>query len=176
MITVYALPGQLSPALGPILGAVCDQFLDWRWTFWIVSITSVALQALCFLTVRETYQPVLDRRWEKQQKGGQAQWWPSKEELADTRRKLAINTQRPFKMLATHHIVQLIALSNGLTYGIQMLVMGRGFFVHILRRFGFMQMQTLFVMLLRVLVMFMAVFAVFVVVEPVVPVVRLPLV
>lgn len=122
MITVYALPGQLSPALGPILGAVCDQFLDWRWTFWIVSITSVALQALCFLTVRETYQPVLDRRWEKQHKGGQAQWWPSKEELADTRRKLAINTQRPFKMLATHQIVQLIALSNGLTYGIQMLV------------------------------------------------------
>lgn len=126
MITVYALPGQLSPALGPILGAICDQFLDWRWTFWIVSIVSVALQVLCFATVRETYQPVLDRRWERQLSNDEKsaiKWWqPSKGELADTKRKLAISTQRPFKMLATHPIVQLIALSNGLTYGIQMLV------------------------------------------------------
>lgn len=37
MITVYALPGQLSIALGPILGAVCESYLSWRWTFWIVS-------------------------------------------------------------------------------------------------------------------------------------------
>lgn len=128
MITIYALPTQISPAIGPILGTLCEVYLGWRWTFWIVSIISTVLQCVCFLTVRETYKPVLERRANRRSqrqlrgKGDSLTMAEFKEELEVVKARLGTDLARPFRMLATHPVVQLIALYNAVTYGIQSLL------------------------------------------------------
>lgn len=130
MITIYALPTQISPAIGPILGTLCEVYLGWRWTFWIVSIASVVLQGICFLTVRETYKPVLERRAHRriqnQHEDHKKRRWPFMDALRDDFQaasdRIGTDLARPFKMLATHPVVMVIALYNGVTYGIQNLV------------------------------------------------------
>lgn len=130
MITIYALPTQISPAIGPILGTLCEAYLGWRWTFWIVSIASVVLQGICFLTVRETYKPVLERRAHRriqhqhdEHKKGRWQFMEAlKDDFQAASDRIGTDLARPFKMLATHPVVMVIALYNGVTYGIQNLV------------------------------------------------------
>lgn len=124
MISVYALPGQLAPALGPILGAICQDYLYWRWTFWIVTIVSVALQVLAFATVSETYKPVIERRLAKAQTPEKV--LPLGQRILATTRevleRLRQNMARAVVMLGTHPIVQLMAVYNGITYGLQLLL------------------------------------------------------
>lgn len=130
MITIYALPTQISPAIGPILGTLCEIYLGWRWTFWIVSLASVVLQCVCFFTVRETYKPVLERRANRmnqaQQDFPKRERWQFMAAIRDdfqaASERLGTDLARPFKMLATHPVVVVIALYNGVTYGIQNLV------------------------------------------------------
>lgn len=46
--------------MGPILGAfVATSHLGWRWTVWITMIASVALLALTYFVLPETYKPVI---------------------------------------------------------------------------------------------------------------------
>lgn len=75
---------------------------------------------MCFLLVKETYKPALERRRERQMRassGGNV-----REVLRDVQQRLRTNMLRPFEMLATHPIVQLLALFNGVAYGLQILV------------------------------------------------------
>lgn len=130
MITIYALPTQISPAIGPILGTLCEVYLGWRWTFWMVSIVSVVLQCVCFLTVRETYRPVLERRADRKKQPQHGDSSPKRWQFMDAVRddlqavsgRIWTDLARPFKMLATHPVVMVIALYNGVTYGLQNLV------------------------------------------------------
>lgn len=121
MITIYALPAQLTPALGPILGALCQSYLDWRWAFFIVSIASTALQILAFLTIGETYKPVLQRRARKNQARQGSQLTArqiASEDLGDAFQRLRINMVRPFSILYHDPLAQLLALYNAVVYGI----------------------------------------------------------
>lgn len=130
MITIYSLPTQISPAIGPILGTLCEIYLGWRWTFWIVSIASVVLQCVCFFTVKETYKPVLERRASRKNEAQhddhkQARWQfvaAARDDLHAVRERIGTDLARPFKMLATHPVVVVIGLYNGVTYGLQNLV------------------------------------------------------
>jgi MFS family permease len=58
MMTVYTLPALVGPALGPILGAFATTHLAWRWSFWIVSATSLAVQLLGLVFLSETHVPL----------------------------------------------------------------------------------------------------------------------
>ncbi|OAA46709.1 MFS transporter [Beauveria brongniartii RCEF 3172] len=51
----------MGPALGPIVGGVTSQNLQWKWLFWILSIFDAAVVLVAYFFLRETYTPVLLR-------------------------------------------------------------------------------------------------------------------
>ncbi|KAI1409816.1 MFS general substrate transporter [Hypoxylon sp. FL1857] len=110
----------LGPALGPICGAFISQGINWRWVFWITSMASAVVIVLAVLFMKETYEPRLEqlriRKIEAQSNDRQE---PMK--AADKRRTfielMQANLQRPFRMLGTQIIVQLLATYMAILYG-----------------------------------------------------------
>lgn len=107
---IYMAAPLLGPALGPICGAFISEGTDWRWIFWITSIASGAVLVVALLFLPETYKPVLDRR-RRPAYGQVVEDQPAFLPLMRT------NLQRPFRMLATQPIVQLLATYMALLYG-----------------------------------------------------------
>lgn len=59
---IYTASPFLGPELGPVAGGFINQFIDWRWSFWVLVIWSGLYWFLILAFVPETYPPVLLRR------------------------------------------------------------------------------------------------------------------
>lgn len=56
----YSLAPSAGPAIGPIVsGAIKVCGVNWRWAFWVSLIFSAGVLLTAFITLRETYAPVL---------------------------------------------------------------------------------------------------------------------
>ncbi|CAJ2509467.1 Uu.00g144930.m01.CDS01 [Anthostomella pinea] len=133
-----------APLLGPALGPICGAYIsegtgDWRWVFWITSAASGAVILLAAVFLRETYEPRLvllaarkeERRRRAADSGsgagsiveegketGEEKTPPSPTDLKTPFLSLMrTNLQRPFRMLGTQVIVQLLATYMALLYG-----------------------------------------------------------
>ncbi|KAF2175460.1 synaptic vesicle transporter [Zopfia rhizophila CBS 207.26] len=110
----------LGPALGPICGAFISEGTDWRWVFWITSIASAVVIIVAFFFLHETYEPRLEQvGWRKTKSENKA---TEKTKEAANKIKpfmelMRTNLQRPFRMLGTQLIVQLLATYMALLYG-----------------------------------------------------------
>jgi len=63
---VYLLGPLLGPALGPLLGGVVNEFISWRWIFWITGILSLITWVAAIFFLKESYAPiVLSQRKQK---------------------------------------------------------------------------------------------------------------
>ncbi|KAF2022377.1 MFS general substrate transporter [Aaosphaeria arxii CBS 175.79] len=112
---VYMTAPLLGPALGPICGAFISEGTDWRWIFWITSIASGVATIVAVLFLPETYEPVLRRR--KFNLRRKASPLSTDKDQAHFLQVMQTNLQRPFRMLATQPIVQLLAIFMALLYG-----------------------------------------------------------
>ncbi|KAL4982297.1 major facilitator superfamily domain-containing protein [Aspergillus falconensis] len=62
-ISLFSAATFVGPIFGPIIGGfIVDSTLGWRWTAWITMIPALFFGIIAFLTLPETYQPVLQRR------------------------------------------------------------------------------------------------------------------
>ncbi|KXT17068.1 hypothetical protein AC579_4345 [Pseudocercospora musae] len=110
MISVYSLPAQLGPAIGPIMGAFISKNLSWRWTFWMVSICSGFVQLIGLLLLRETRPGFISTSLS------------SHARLASkVANDLKESFKRPLKILKLHAAMQLLALYSGFAYGLTFL-------------------------------------------------------
>lgn len=108
-------------AIGPIAGGWIAQKTTWRWIFWSTSAADALVQGLGLIFLQETYGPkLLKDRAKKQRKltGNdrlKTEWdHPDQRLLA----KLRHSTVRPFILLGTQPIVQVLALYMAYLYGI----------------------------------------------------------
>ena len=62
MSIVLAGPA-IGPTLGPLTGGYIAQYIGWRWIFWIYAIAAGVCGIFVVLIYRETYNPVLERRF-----------------------------------------------------------------------------------------------------------------
>lgn len=92
----------------------------WRWTFWSITIFNVFIQFLGIFMLRETYAPrllVLKARKLRTMTGNPD--FRTQEERAERTlsKVLRISMTRPWRLLATQPIVQLLALYQAYNYG-----------------------------------------------------------
>ncbi|TPX10508.1 uncharacterized protein E0L32_008558 [Thyridium curvatum] len=120
-ISIYSLMPLLGPAIGPIAGGFITQQTSWRWIFHAVTIADGLVQVLGFFFLRETYAPVLlgRRRARLVRETGNADLHTIYDRpdrtLAQT---LRIALTRPFRLLFTQVILQVLALYMMYLYGI----------------------------------------------------------
>lgn len=125
-MSMYSLGPLLGPALGPIAGAFISESVSWRWTFYATTIADAAIQAAGLFLLRETYAPVL-LRWRKERllraTGNAALHTGFDGPDKTVRGTLATAMVRPFRMLLTQPIIQVLALYMMYLYGLMYLVL-----------------------------------------------------
>jgi multidrug resistance protein len=113
---VFMVAPLLGPALGPICGAFISEGTNWTWVFWTTSIASAVVVIIAFFFLHETYAPRLDQRWHNKElkEGGDQRPIRDSPPLLEL---MGTNLQRPFRLLGTQPIVQLLATYMALLYG-----------------------------------------------------------
>ncbi|KAJ0413158.1 major facilitator superfamily domain-containing protein [Aspergillus carlsbadensis] len=115
----------LGPALGPILGGVITNSIGWRWLFWVLSIFDGLLTVAAIFWFPECYEQVL-LHWKatklRKERGlaYHTEWDLHTQPLAT---KLKRSISRPFWLLATQPILQLISIFLAYNFGTLYLVL-----------------------------------------------------
>ena len=52
----------LGSAVGPVAGGYISQYLNWRWTFWLMAIITACVSLLMVAVLKESYVPVIQRK------------------------------------------------------------------------------------------------------------------
>ncbi|KZF20237.1 MFS multidrug transporter [Xylona heveae TC161] len=128
-VSLYALMPLLAPAVGPIAGGFITEYSSWRWAFYATSIADAVVQVIGLFFLQETYAPVLLARKKKQlQKTTGNENLLTEYEAKDpsSRSLLSLwrtSLSRPFIMLATQPIIQLLTLYRAYQYGLTYLML-----------------------------------------------------
>lgn len=125
-ISIYSLAPLLGPAIGPIAGGFITENTTWRWAFYATSIADVLIQISGLFFLRETYAPKLlhlkaERlRKETGNSNLKTQFERAEVGLANKLKQALI---RPFRLIGTQIIVQILALYLAYLYGLLYLVL-----------------------------------------------------
>jgi multidrug resistance protein len=125
-ISIYSLAPLLGPAVGPIAGGFITENTTWRWVFYATTIADAVIQFSGLFFLQETYPPVLLHRKKMKlikETGNEqlhTEWDDPKRTVAQTIKTSLI---RPFRLLGTQIIVQVLALWMGALYGTMYLVL-----------------------------------------------------
>lgn len=127
-LAIAGLLPYLGPALGPIVGGVAAQHLDWAWLFYIISLLDTAIVMLGFLVLPESYTPILLHRKGRSEKPEHPRYQVLSTRTGafyrDLVSRLGTSVRRPVRLLLRRPVMQLIALNNGINFAIYCIVLG----------------------------------------------------
>lgn len=124
---LYSFIPLLGPAIGPIIGGYIAERTTWRWIFWSTSLFDGALQIVAFFFFWETHGPtILHKKAKKMRNNTANPDLNTKFEQPDRTPSQILRTglTRAFKLLATHSIIQIIALYLAYNFGMIYIVLG----------------------------------------------------
>ena len=115
----------LGPALGPIMGGFISENTTWRWIFYASSCFDALVLILGLFLLQETYTPVLlQRTRNKLIKQTNNNLLHTQFDNVNTLAvKLGTGFTRPFLLLFTQPIIQVLAIYMSITYGLTYLVL-----------------------------------------------------
>ncbi|KAK9326650.1 major facilitator superfamily domain-containing protein [Lipomyces starkeyi] len=125
-VAVYSLAPLLGPAVGPIAGGFIAENTSWRWVFYATSIADAAIQVSGIFFLRETYAPkLLYNKCErlKRQTGNPYLYTEYQHPSHTLSAKLTSSVIRPFRLLGTQPIVQVLSIYMAYIYGLMYLVL-----------------------------------------------------
>ena len=125
-ISIYSLAPLLGPAVGPIAGGFITENTTWRWCFWATCIACFLIQLSGLFFLQETFPPEILKR-KKLRLIKETGNMDLHTEYDDPNRKFSVHLRtalvRPFRMLATQPIVQVLACYMAYVYGLMYLVL-----------------------------------------------------
>lgn len=123
-VAIYSLAPLLGPAIGGIMGGFIAQNTSWRWAFWATSIADGVIQLLGMLLLRESWAPkILHQKMQRLQKDTGNQELYTGHDEADVLHHLRSSVKRPFILIGTQPIVQILALYMAYLFGIMYLLL-----------------------------------------------------
>ena len=120
--SIWSLGPMNGPVLGPLVGGFVYQYLGWRWTNWVVMISSFAsFAANCFIA--ETYAPTILRRRAARlrEETGDGRWVSRYDQKVSLWPLLKLNLKRPIAMMFTEPICMFWDLYIAVVYAIMYL-------------------------------------------------------
>ena len=124
-ISIYSLMPLLGPAIGPIGGGWIAERTTWRWVFYSTTIACGLIQLCGLFFLQETYAPVLLHRRKRRmiKETGNTDLHTEYDHPGRTLPQTLLNAfVRPFMMLATQPIVQVLSLYMMFLYGMIYLI------------------------------------------------------
>lgn len=125
-ISIYSLAPLLGPAIGPIAGGFITENTTWRWVFYATTIADALIQISGLFFLQETYPPVLLHRKKLKlikETGNESLHTEYDRPDRTVFKTLKISLSRPFVLLGTQVIVQVLALYMAYLYGLMYLVL-----------------------------------------------------
>lgn len=125
-ISIYSLAPLLGPAIGPIAGGFIAEKTTWRWVFYATTIADAVIQISGLFFLQETYPPVLLHRKKLRlikETGNEALHTEYDTPNRTIGATLRISLIRPFRLLGTQIIVQVLAIYMAYLYGLMYLVL-----------------------------------------------------
>lgn len=117
----------LGPALGPILGGLVAQHLQWGWFFWIMSIFDAVVVIIGYFILQETCAQVLQRRRQRIAQEGSDSMVPakpfSKANLSEDLKPIKVALLRPIRLLFFRPLIIQISFNFGLDFAMYFLVL-----------------------------------------------------
>ncbi|OAA44417.1 MFS multidrug transporter [Metarhizium rileyi] len=125
-ISIYSLMPLLGPAIGPIAGGWIAERTTWRWVFYSTTIACGVVQAFGLFFLQETYSPVLLHRKKLRliKETGNEKLHTEFDNPDRTLFQTLTNAfTRPFRLLATQPIIQVLSLYVMFLYGTTYLIL-----------------------------------------------------
>lgn len=125
-IAIYSLAPLLGPAIGPIAGGFVAQNTTWRWIFYATTMADGLVQLLGIYYLQESFPPlILQRKKLKMIKetGNQNLYTEFDQPDRTVFKALRIAMSRPFRLLGTQPIVQVLCIYMAYLYGLIYLVL-----------------------------------------------------
>ncbi|KAJ6790267.1 hypothetical protein PWT90_06583 [Aphanocladium album] len=120
-VAISCISPLFGPALGPVIGGFVSRSLGWRWTFWLILIFASVVTLATFLTMKETFEPVILKR--KATLSPKSCISDSLDFQQATSTQLLKNTMtRPFKIFILSPVVLVLSLYSAFIYGLNYLL------------------------------------------------------
>ncbi|ETS77409.1 hypothetical protein PFICI_11283 [Pestalotiopsis fici W106-1] len=125
-VSIYSLAPLLGPAIGPIAGGFIVAKVSWRWIFHATTIVDAVVQIAGFFLLQETYPPVLLNRKRMllvKETGNLDLYTALDYANRSVWETLQISLTRPFILLFTQPIVQVLAVYVAYLFGLMYLLL-----------------------------------------------------
>jgi multidrug resistance protein len=125
-ISIYSLAPLLGPAIGPIAGGFISENTTWRWVFYATTAADAIIQLVGLFLLQETYTPILLQRKKLaliKSTGNKALHTEYDRPDRTLAKAIKVALSRPFVLLGSQVIVQVLAVYMAYLYGLMYLVL-----------------------------------------------------
>ncbi|RSL84394.1 hypothetical protein CEP52_016450 [Fusarium oligoseptatum] len=119
VMAVFSVGPLIGPIIGPVIGGFLTDAKGWRWDFWVIAMVSGAIMLGMFVTMKESYAPViLERKTIRLRKETGNDRLRSKLDTGLTKNELLKRCiVRPAKLLIFSPICTIFAVYLAIIYG-----------------------------------------------------------